>query len=339
MTKRVLGVLAALLMGGSALACSSSNAPIGAGTDGGIDAKGDVKEAGPDTRDTAPPAKVWPQPGTVGKECTSAEDCDPDAVAEDFAICANLINPTPICVLGHATEDSCDMGDGKTIPFCDKGNIGLCTKSGTNPAECSAMCVLGTDGTWATKCAGTNTCGIELSAKDDAGKTSLIGTCSGGCAVDTDCKGPGAKCDPVLNYCLPGCASDTDCAKYSVKSPLWKCNLTRKVCTWNFPKVLGEACATQDDCICFKNTADAGGYCTQYCQTGKTDCGTGYTCDTLINKADMAGAPVVTWTSAPAGLGGYCLKNCTADTDCVTGQVCDVSGGATQKTCRPKPAA
>jgi len=339
MTKRVLGVLAALTLGGSMLACSSSSsggtpaADTGPKTDGGTDAKTDVKT------DTGPAPVVYPNPGTTGIPCMGPDDCDPEGVAPDHAFCVALPQPTPICILRGDT-DACDYGGETTYKFCDN-NKGLCTKYQMNPSVCDAKCELNTDGTWKQQCAGSNACSV-VDAVDIEGKRVLLGTCEAGCQSDTDCKGVVSsgptKCDPVLQYCLPSCKTDADC-KLS-DSTLWKCDTTRLVCMLNFPKKIGETCTTANDCaVCMKATADASGYCSQLCKTGgSAACPTGFSCDLGLPAKDKMGADLVTFTTAPTGMQGLCLKNCAADTECITGQVCVASAGTAQKTCQPKPA-
>ncbi|MGZ3416595.1 MAG: hypothetical protein ACXVEE_01955 [Polyangiales bacterium] len=347
--KRALGVLAALTMVMGSVACSSSSDTTGGGakpdtgtvkTDTGTG--GDVSVIPPD--ETGGDAEA-PTDKTTGLTCMTDDDCD--KTASGIAHCTNAVyaigplNPTPICVQ-FDSSDVCTPTDSMTIHFCD-GNLGLCTKSGTNPATCDGMCIMNADGTWQQKCAGKNGCNTEAFGTDSMTmKVSLIGTCQGGCSVDADCP-TGSKCDPVQKFCSKTCAADADCKKgWSTAPANWVCDTTHGACTFTYPKKLGDECVggtgAAADCLCFKNTTEPKGYCITLCKQGDA-CGTGFTCDALLPAKDDKGMPLFTLTTQPAELVGYCLKNCTADTDCPANQMCDQSAGVTQKTCRPKSTA
>jgi hypothetical protein len=343
MMKRALGVLAALSMVVGSVACSSSSdsAPstvkdTGTSTDAKDSGSDVVVVPGDgDTTDTDVPTDK-----TTGLLCMTDDDCDKTAAG--IAHCSNSIgyvvgplNPSAIC-LQIDSSDVCTPTDDTTIHFCD-GNLGLCTKAGMNPATCEGACIMSADGTMVQKCAGNNGCNTAAFGTDEMTmKISLIGTCQSGCKADADCPS-GSKCDPVQKFCSKTCTSTADCTKGWTGAPAnWVCNTTRGACEFTYPKKLGDTCASADDCLCFKNSTEANGYCIDLCRAGDGSCGTGFTCDALLPKKDDKGGDLFTLTTQPADLVGYCLKNCAADTDCPANQMCDQSAGLTQKTCRPK---
>jgi hypothetical protein len=344
MMKRALGVLAALSMVVGSVACSSSDpGPVAPAKDTGVPTDGSKTDSGTgvdvlpgDDADTATPTDK-----TTGLACMTDDDCDKTLAG--IAHCSNTIgyvvgplNPTAIC-LQIDSSDVCEPTDDMTIRFCD-GNLGLCTKGGTNPATCEGMCILGADGTWEQKCAGNNGCNTQAFGTDSMTmKISLIGTCQGGCKADADCPS-GSKCDPVQKFCAKTCTADSGCAFMGAPAT-WKCDTARGACTFKYPKNLGDTCSSADDCFCFKNSKEPSGYCINLCRAGDGSCGTGFTCDALLPTKGTDGSTLFTLTSQPSELVGYCLKNCTADTDCPANQMCDQSAGLTQKTCRPKSTA
>jgi len=69
------------------------------------------------------------------------------------------------------------------------------------------------------------------------------------------------------------------------------------------------------------------GYCSRVCRMGESSCPTGYTCDAGLPK---------TMLTAPLGLQGNCLRDCTTDADCTTlASYCEEMGGTGRKTCQP----
>jgi hypothetical protein len=344
MTKRVVGVFAALVLSGSALACSSSSSPgPAAATDTGVKTDAPVDSGKTDTGkpDTTPPAKVYPSPQTVGNACTSHADCDPDG--EEIGYCSNglyavgPLNPTGVCLLYG--PEVCDPSTDTELKFCDIKDMsakGLCGQPGTDGSvDCSPVCVLKADGSWESKCTGKNACSA-------AGITTegprLVGTCQGGCQADADCPS-GSKCDPGLQYCVHACTTDANCkSKWSTGPANWKCNVARGACELYYDKTTGDTCATKDDClICYKTTAAPSGTCSNFCTTGGTAaCKAGFSCDSLLDATNSMGAPMFTFTTVPAGISGLCLRNCAADTECLATEQCVASAGMTQKTCKPK---
>jgi len=367
MTKRVLGVLAALsLTVGGVAACGTSDPePIAPAKDSGTDAKTDgvVTDSKPgevsvvDGGDSGP--LVTPDK-TTGKACTSDGDCD--VTGNGLGVCTNKLyiisplNPTAICIqLDKGGGDACDAGDGTTIPLCD-GDTGICTKSGTNPATCEGLCVLDNTGKVTTACTGKNACNPEAIGTDSAGKNTLFGSCQGGCATDADCPAP-SVCDELENICVDKtCTTDTECAKLFSKPPAgFKCVADatggKSHCKFSFTKKDGDKCtpaaaagSSSTDCLCFGKTGagtDAG-MCISLCKTvafgtANAECKTGFSCDPLLNAKDKDGKDIYDPSfKLPAGMAGYCVKNCTADAECgITGWTCEQSAGVSGKTCRP----
>lgn len=366
MTKRVLGVLAALSVTVGLVGCGGTDDPApvakdsGADTgktDGGTDTKTDGPVVLPDGK-TDTPAVIADK--TTGKVCTSDADCD--VTGNALGRCTNKLyiisplNPTAICIqIDTGGGDACDPGDGTKIPLCD-GDTGYCAKSGTNPAICEAFCTIDDTGKVTQACAGKNACNPEALGTDSAGKATLFGTCQGGCATDADCP-TGAVCDTLQNFCVEKtCTTDTECSKlFSKPPPGFKCVADatggKSHCKFSYAKNPGDKCtpaaasgSSSTDCLCFGKTG-AGtdqGLCISLCKTvdfgtANAECATGFTCDPLLNKTDSTGKEIYSaGFKLPAGLSGYCVKNCTADADCgITGWKCEQSAGTAAKTCRP----
>jgi hypothetical protein len=329
MTKRVLGVLAALSMLGG-VACSSSETVVTPRADGGgtadtgapkpVDGGGDVGGGTDGGADTSVPTD-----DTVGKACTSDEDCDTTGAQLTWCTqglyTVGPLNPTGVCVgldRSGGNADVCQPSDDMTIRFCDgPTNVGLCQKSAPDrAATCEPMCQMKNDGTWQKQCAGKNGCNPELFA-DDSGKVLLIGTCQGGCTADADCP-TGSKCDATQNICLKNCTTNAQCGTLTGVTN-WGCDTARGHCTFKYTKKTGDTCANSDECPCLKRTSDATGVCTEICKTGSTgECPTGFVCDTLLPLKGTSGDDLWSFPGGnlPAGLNGYCTKTCTGDAEC-----------------------
>ncbi len=350
MKNRWLGVLAALTLVASPFACSSSTETTGtppkdSGTDTKVTDSGKDSDAPKpvDATDTGggevPPPPPEDHGKIVGKACTTDDDCDPKSIGDGWARCTKTAyivgpaNPTAVCVgFGDGSSDACDPSVSLT---CD-GDVGFCWKSsatGAGPARCDAMCKFDKAGASLTKCLGLNACNIKSVDKSE----NYYGNCFGGCSKDADCPS-GSKCDPYQQFCAKSCTSDATCGKIT-GSTIWGCDLTRSACAFKYTKKPGDACTKSDDCPCLKATADTTGQCVSICKTGDGTCPSGTVCDPFLVTKATDGTPLFSgWTKMPDGIGGYCMKTCTADTDCTAfGQVCDMSGAMTTKTCRPKP--
>lgn len=319
MTKRVLGVLAALaMMGGSAVACSSSSTP------GGVTPAGDAGKdtaTATDTKTDSKPSVVdtaTPVDKTTGKACATNEDCD--VTGEAVNVCTkgafggDSLYPTNVCI-----GTSCEIPDPSKVTYCD-GDTGVCLSTASG-GICLPACQWADDGMPAKGCEGENACNPYAWGTDTTTMAVVgIGYCFGGCKTDAECADAGSnKCETKTGLC--------------VRTPAV------------YTKNVGDACTDADSkdpakCNCLYATNAAGtksGYCSQFCRMGDagTACPTNYTCDAMLPKTKIAMDDIV-FTKAPTGMAGYCLKNCTADADCEANNgYCEESAGTMQKTCQP----
>ncbi len=361
MTKRVLGVLAALSMLG-VVACSGSDPapaqPAGdAGGETATETGGEVGPIGDADAETPPPP---PGDDTTGKACANADDCD--TTGNQIAFCSNELfavgplNPTPVCLqldASGANADVCEPSDDTTIRFCDgPTNVGLCQENGDGgPGVCEPMCQIGADGTVLQACAGKNACNPALFASGDDGKIVLIGTCQGGCVEDADCPG-GSKCEPTQKLCVKTCTNDAACKSGWTAPSNWVCDTTgtpaRNACHFKYDKKVGDVCKSSDECPCLMRTGDEDGVCTELCKTGGGTLPSGYVCDPLLPVKDNDGNALWTWTTPPAGIAGYAMKTCTtvgdkcdfgtAPDDLKTHWSCQAGPPGFGNTCQPTPA-
>lgn len=317
MTKRLLGVLAALSMvSGTVVACSSSSDPTPAtGTDAGKDAvatdsKTDTKTPTPTdgSADTGPTAEK-----TTGLACMSDDDCDKGLGINrctEGAFGGDSLYPTSVCI-----GIECDPGDGSKIMGCD-GDTGVCLTTASG-GICLPVCEFDDSSTAPKGCIGKNACNVYGWGKDTMTmKTIGIGYCFGGCKADADCP-TGNKCQTEDGLCVKTVTAYT-------KTP-------------------GTACTDADakdpaKCNCLYTTAEKAGYCANVCRFGETTCGAGFSCDSGLPKTKLQDDDTV-FTAVPTGMAGYCLKNCTTDADCAgLNAHCDENAGmAGQKTCNVGP--
>lgn len=318
MTKRLLGVLAALSMvGGSVAACSSSDSSGGTpATDTGVkpaDGGGDTKKTDSTPTPVDGSDAEAPTDKTTGLPCPGGDD-DCDKTGAGINICTegafggDSLYPTSVCI-----GRECDPGDGTSIQGCD-GDTGVCLSTSSG-GICLPVCEFKDSAAAPTGCAGKNSCNVYGWGKDTMTMATIgIGYCFGGCKADTDCPA-GNKCQKETQLCVK----------------------TLDVYT----KALGDACVDTDatgtpaKCNCIYTTADKKGYCSQTCKVGDAGaCPTGFTCDTGLPKTKLRDDDTV-FTAAPAGMAGSCLKNCTADADCAgLNAHCDENAGTGQKTCQ-----
>lgn len=270
-------------------------------------------DTAPDTRFDAPDA---PDPYTVGQLCSGDGDCVGGGA--DPPQCSSSLMPgfpTPVCV-----EYGCDSGDGTTVPPCGN-DTGWCLSTGAGqPGVCLPRCGFDTNGKFTSTCQGKDACSYYLYQYDPSGRPEGLGYCYGGCARDADCP-TGERCQIETGLCTP--------------------SLTK------FPLALGASCTDRDyqdgRCVCLYSgaTTPAKGYCSQTCRMGTTSgggaCPSGFTCDGFVPKTDPVGGTPL-FTNVPAGLQGYCLKNCGSDADCAAyGGWCYETAGTGRKTCQFYP--
>ncbi|MBL8717850.1 MAG: hypothetical protein JNL79_17860 [Myxococcales bacterium] len=296
-----------------------------------------------------------PSEKPFGKACTSDSDCD--VTGSGLGHCTNRVyrltplNPTSICIdVDLGGGDACDPGDGTSVALCE-GDLGLCTRAGSDPSLCQQLCTVDDRGLMTTACVGKNACNPYAIGKDFAGKSLLFGYCQGGCATDADCPGP-AVCDPIRNLCLAHpCTTDLDCTKFfaDAVAPGFACVADvaggKKHCRFSFAKKDGDRCTPDaspnlpsKDCLCLGTLGGAvdTGVCATACKTvgfGATnaECPAGFVCDLHLEPARFDAS-----FKLPAGMAGRCVRACTADTDCgAVGWTCTQSAGTPSKTCHP----
>ncbi|GAC1560438.1 MAG: hypothetical protein NVS3B10_18720 [Polyangiales bacterium] len=244
---------------------------------------------------------------TTGNKCAANAECDPLGTGDDK--CSNglfksgTLYPTPVCI-----GVTCDPGAGTTIMACDN-NKGVCLSTGSG-GICLPVCGFDNSTAAPTGCQGKDGCNVYGWGKDaTSGKLNGVGYCFGGCSADADCTG-GDKCQKESGLC--------------VKAPI------------AYTKAVGDACLNTDagkTCECLYSNKTNKGYCSQACQVGTAGvCGTGYSCSALLPKVDTSGAAL--FSKSPAGISGYCMKNCATDADCtaLNGTCQDTTDG---KVCSP----
>jgi hypothetical protein len=290
----------------STTACGNE-APRNGDPDAGSDADHPGGDGRDDARDdtSSLPAMVpgrralrsRPLEKTVGKGCTTNDDCAPMRSGTNF--CSNdgsfaygTLYPTPVC-LGR----SCDRVPGAAITRCDDGH-GICVENTTLASVCLPACTFDGSGAPPRGCVGLDAC-IALGVEGGVG----VGYCLGGCTRDEDCT-LGDICQRDLGFCL--------------RSPFARTMDFGVACTagTNPPEV---------ECNCLFPAPVSGlGYCTQFCRVGdaRTACPTGHRCSAQVPA---------TLGAEPAGMGGNCLRECATDSDCLAiNAYCDhpLAGGA-----------
>jgi hypothetical protein len=247
---------------------------------------------------------------TTGKTCVSDDTCDVTGdginVCSKGAFSTGDLYPTAICI-----GVTCDPGTGNAVYGCD-GDLGICIPT-TSGGICLPMCEFSDSTTAPTGCAGKNKCNAYSWGKDATTMAPFgVGYCFGGCKADADC--------PTGNVCQ---VEDGLCVKTKV----------------TYTKSPGDACTDADakapaKCNCLYTTAEKKGYCANVCYFGETTCGTGFTCDASLPRVKLLTDDVV-FTKVPTGIAGYCLKNCTTDSDCTAlNGYCEEMAGTGKKTCQ-----
>ncbi|MBI2392422.1 MAG: hypothetical protein HYV09_22750 [Deltaproteobacteria bacterium] len=254
-----------------------------------------------DTRVAPPPDVSTPDYGVegagLGDPCAT-EACVSPGICSNTAFTSGGLYATPVCI-----ETSCTLSSSDPGKACGVGYGGICISAGSG-ALCLPRCEFSNSTAAPTGCVGKNLCFLYVYTRDPS--VAGLGYCLGGCRSDADCTG-GDRCQ----------VEDALCVKSSSY--------------YTYTKTIGTACSSGDtSCNCI--TASAGtGYCSKVCRVGEAGaCPTGYTCDPDLPKSDSSGA---LFSALPYGMGGYCLKNCTYDTDCPNSTGCRESGGTGRKTC------
>jgi hypothetical protein len=261
--------------------------------------------------DVGPPLDAGPIDKSVGKSCSTDDDCD--VTFSGINRCtgslytaggltplfeAGTIYPTPVCF-----GLSCTLGTGTGPTMCD-GGMGVCVAV-TGGAYCFPYCTFDDTGAAVKGCNGKDACRAYRWSTSPSGKTTGVGVCFGGCVTDSDCT-KGDHCQLETSLCVKA--------------------------TVTYVKKVGDACDKSDtlakpptcDCI---YSATGVGYCTRTCRVAVDACPAGFTCDPQLAKSDFA--------TAPSGIWGWCLRNCASDADCTgLGAKCLESASIGRKTCQ-----
>ncbi len=315
----VLGALASTSNGCSS---SSSNGPASdAGPDGltithpegstavdtgsGDDSSGDASGA----------------PGTSGKACASAADCNGNDCSNMYAFkvtnIAVQIWPQPVCLVpisagGGGNCDPAPPGDpqGMGIHFCDGPDDpsapGICLPN-TSPAQsmmglCLPKCTFKLDGSAASGCPSPDTCVPFTFILDQAGAVTGYGFCQGSCTQDSDCKALGTtySCQKDIGFCTNApVARGEDGGAGSIGTACTKAQESTGLCNCEFQQ----------------SGATNAGYCTHACVVGDTNnpCPAGYVCDNGLGPSIVFSGDAGTFTLAgeTAGSAGTCQATCT----------------------------
>lgn len=247
-----------------------------ASTDGG---GGDVQSS-PEAGDSSP--VVQPYDGTVGKACSSDNDCH-SANGPNVARCSSSVfapqafYPNPVCILPTCSP----LSDASGLHFCDgpddPSSPGICVTGGASGGICLPKCNYDKSGSAPTGCQGHDVCFAYPAAAENG-----VGYCWAGCTQDADCAN-GQKCQTDRGWCVQGVLPPT--------------------------KSVGDACTESDTsagvCNCLYGSNKTG-YCSSTCIVGGAPCPTGFVCDSLETRINGYATPNV-------GMGGYCAKACVAD--------------------------
>ena len=270
-----LAALAPVLAVAAACGGAVTTAPD-ASTDGG----GADVQSSPEAGDATPVAA--PYDGTVGKACTSDNDCH-SANGPNVARCSSSVfapqefYPNPVCVLPACSP----VSDASGLHFCDgpddPSSPGICVTGGASGGICLPRCNYDKSGSAPTGCQGHDVCFAYPAATENG-----VGYCWAGCTQDTDCSN-GQKCQLDRGWCVQGVLPPT--------------------------KAVGDACTESDTnagvCNCLYGSNKTG-YCSSTCIVGGAPCPTGFVCDSLETRINGYATP-------HAGMGGYCAKACAAD--------------------------
>ena len=237
-------------------------------------------------------------------------------------------NSVQIC--GNYDNDNCLEWGGSVS--CNQGETcsnGQCTLA----QSCSDECSVGDKQCFG---AGFRICGNfdSDSCRDwgnvtncNNGEVCQYGECvpgsSSNCVSSSDCNSP-KVCDPVLRVCIDPCSNNNSCP------PDMFCNTFTGLCE--------SECRDDSDCyqygtgyIC--ENRGSGKECVEGCRND-LDCPSGKRCDQAANRCvqDTSGGGDQCSDNLDCPYGEYCSNgscksDCSSDSDCGTGQICDEING------------
>jgi hypothetical protein len=228
-------------------------------------------------------------------------------IGGDPGICGNVA--AAVANAFYVTDLGTACFDYKTYCQCAP-NTWTCTAANTcaYQAPCDTSSPL-------TACPGTSRTGLPLNPRCNVVAGTTAGTCTAGCATDSDCAnkfisssdqycsaadaGGGASCTCYQSSCYFKCAKDLDCAQGST------CDPTTSLCK------ASSSCTTDSDCV--QTTRSAQGKC----QMG--------TCALSCTDDNQCGAPP-----------NICSNGLCATAGCSSDADCPATGGP-REFCVPTP--
>lgn len=155
------------------------------------------------------------------------------------------------------------------------------------------------------------------------------------CNSDADC-GSGQSCDLENNQCVAQCDADGSCPQGST------CNTATNICDAlanPSPTPAPQACTTDAECTGGYTCDTDASVCVLQCD-GSNSCPSGYSCNTSTNTCDASSSPYVGADCPASGVcpapsgsssgscppGAQFCSECYANSDCSTGEICNVSG-------------
>jgi hypothetical protein len=325
----LLGVLA-----GTSNGCSSSSGGGGAPSDAASDGpplrhpEGGGVDTGAGGDDSGSDAGM---PGTSGKACKSAADCNGNVCSNQYAFTITNIKvelwPQPICIVPipppGGAAGNCDPAPptdptGLSLHFCDGPDDptapGICLANNFQMPQsmqgfCLPKCTFKMDGSAATGCPAPDTCVPFTFVLDQTGAVTGYGFCQGSCTQDADCSalGPTYKCQTDIGFCTTApvargeAPADAGAEAGAVAG------------------AIGSACTKAQNDMGFCNcesgqAAPMNGYCTRACVVGDANnpCPDGYVCDVgLGTDINFGDAGMFTLAADPKGSAGTCQAKCT----------------------------
>ncbi|MEE2786714.1 MAG: hypothetical protein VX589_05195 [Myxococcota bacterium] len=277
----------------------------------------------------------------IAQECALTQDCKDLGV---IGVCTGDAHRTCQAECGaEAGDATCDepfiCKEGRCEVECkidadcaDNANGGVCSPENNRCVGCVVD----------TQCMATEICNAETSecqaAECDDASACDTGVCTGnehgrcepGCTEDSDCTetDPNKICSAELQRCAYECEIDTDCD-------------AGKICDIGMTfKCIEQECDSTQACrdadligVC--DLENGHGRCASECKTD-IDCESGSVCNTAIEVcepeecADDSGCTTdgkIGICQSPEGdtHHGRCVAECSADTDCATGKICDAA--------------